>query len=146
VLIWRRHNKPWWKVHDHAWNVFVRTVANEKAAAERERRDFEINDSLALMVKQLHTDWDEIQIVDFVIQQVAGKSHENAEAVIKCFLAERPSATEDEKSEIRRIVEDAFHKPSVALRVRIVIAGLIEENLGPNWRAEYLYQAVQGRI
>ena len=133
-------------MHRHALKVFARTVAQERAAAQKERRDFEINDSLAIMVKNLHADWDDVQVVNFVVQQVVGMRQENIEAVIKCFLGKRPSAKEPEMSEIRRDVKDAFQKPSVSLRVRIVIAGLIENELGPHWRAEYLYQAVRGKI
>jgi hypothetical protein len=144
ALIWRRHHKPLWKIHDHALNIYTRAAAYEKVAAERERRAFEIHDAIALMVKQLHADWNQRQIADFVLHQLAGMHHENVEGVIKCFLARRPAAKETEKAEIRRIAEEAFKEPSPSLRVRIAIAGIVEENVGPDQRAEYLYQVVLG--
>jgi ABC-type glutathione transport system ATPase component len=46
--------------------------------------------------------------------------------------------------EMARTVQNAFEQPSASLQVRMTIAGIIEERLGPDQRADYLYQAFLG--
>lgn len=146
AFVWYRHQKPWWRIHDHALNVYTQAVAYEQVAADRERRALEINHAIALMVKKFHPDWGDKQASDFVLQRSLDLRREYLEGVIGCFLDRRPTANEAEKGAIRRVVEEAFKEPNASLRVRIAIAGIIEEQLGSDQRTQYLYQCVLGNV
>jgi hypothetical protein len=146
VLVIRRHRKPWWSIQDQALNVYARAAAEEKVAAERENRDFEAQKAIALMLAQLRSNWDTSQIDDFIFQQMDSRRLSNIEAVMKCLLARRPKATESEKEELLQMVKESFTHPSASLQVRIIIAGLIEEQLGLLHQGDYLYQAVLGNV
>jgi len=86
VFVWRRHRKPWWRIHDEALNLYTRSAAYEQAAAEREGRAFDVLNAIALMVKQIHPDWEKLRIMDFVLHQLGGLRRANTEAVVERFL------------------------------------------------------------
>lgn len=146
ALVWYRHRKPWWGIQEHALNVYTQTAACEHVTSTQEGRDFEVNNALALMIRQIHPDWGPDKAGAFTLQQLTDSRRKNIEDVVKHFLNRRPKADESEKQKIRSIVEKAFEEPIASLRVRIAIAGIIEEQLGPDQKAEYLYQAVLGNV
>lgn len=146
ALVFRRRRKPWWHIQDQALNVYAGTAAMEKVAAERENRDFEARNAIALMLAQLRSNWDTSQIDDFIFRQMDSRRLSDIDAVMKCLLARRPKATESEKEELLQMVKESFAHPSASLQVRIIIAGLIEEQLGALHRGDYLYQAVLGNV
>lgn len=146
LLVWRRHSKPWWKIQDQALNVYARTAAMEKVASAHENRDFEPRNAISLMLAQLRSNWDSSKIDAFIIQQMESRRLSDIEAVMKCLMARRPKATQSEKEELQQMVRDSFTHPSASLQVRIVIGGLIEEQLGALHRGDYLYHAVLGNV
>ena len=145
LVLWHRR-KPWWHIQDEALSVYARTAAVEKVASEHEKRDFEARNAVALMLAQLRSNWDTSQIDDFIFRQMDSRRLSDIDAVMKCLLARRPKATESEKKELLQMVEQSFANPSASLQVRIVIAGLIEEQLGVTHRVDYLYWAVLGNV
>lgn len=144
-VFWHRR-KRWWPIQDQALNVYARTAAMEKVASESENRDFETRNAIALMLGQLRSNWASSQIDDFIRQQMESRQPSNIELVMKCLLSRRPKATDAEKKELLQMVESAFKEPTNALQVRIVISGLIDEQLGERHRGEYLYWAVLGNV
>lgn len=150
-VAWHCHHRSWWKIHDGALNAYSGAVAHKSAEAEQEGHIFDanrvddINDAIALMIKQIKPHWDHRRIGDFVLQQFLER-RPNVEPVANLVLAARPKASESDKQELRRLVEEGFEEPSASLKVRMAIAGVIEDELGAEERADYLYQTFLGNV
>lgn len=144
ALVWRRHHKPWWPIHDHALNLYVRAVAYEEVSAKNEGRVFEVKNAIAIMIKQVHPDWKDPHVYSFIFEHLAVRQETNRQSVVNHLLTRRRHVSDEERQEVCLLVDRAFEQPSASLCVRMAIAGVIEEQLGPEAAADYMYQAFLG--
>jgi hypothetical protein len=140
-----RHSRPWWRTHRMMLRIYIGTSAFEDVLAKREHRDFNAYNAIHAMVGKMQPEWGDGRIEEFVRTQLERvKAPEYIESIINEARAVRPKSTTEELDGLRTQMARVFQNPTNTLMVRIAIAGIIEERLGPDARAVYMDQVLDG--
>lgn len=145
---WYRHNgRPWRKVHFKSMLQYAACLGYEDSKSKAEGRPFEVKRALQDLVKMARPDWHIIQIDEFIEREYTRCENYYDASHIRHELV-RITKKMPDNSEISQSVDSAkrtFKTSNDPLMVRMIIAGLIEEQYGPEHRGEYMLNVIRGK-
>jgi hypothetical protein len=124
--------------------AYAASAGTESGLAEREGREFSVNNALSTLVRTAHPHWTDMEAKAFIQTQLERcRSGQDIGAICDYAARKRwePSAVES----LKQHLDQALASPDNAVMVRWVIAGVIENRYGTVDRTEYLFETVTGR-
>jgi hypothetical protein len=140
---WQTHStRPWRRLHYPLMRQYAAAAGMEQTKAEQEGRPFNVVYALGTLVMQAEG----ISFVEgiFHVKMAlhAGFTDEDEARVLQKLAKPNsdPQLVRQASDELR----SHYRRDDNAVKVRLVIASIIERQLGPEHRAEYLMEAAQG--
>jgi hypothetical protein len=143
-LYWR-YSRPWRRVHYPMMIAFARAAGTETAIAEQEGRDYDVRRVVLLMIKEIHSDWTEQKIAQFVDKEISALRARDDLVLLRRYLTEKQKRAPDEVNGIVELAERIVDVNDNGLIVRAVIAGIIQERYSVSDKAEYFFEIFRGR-
>jgi hypothetical protein len=125
--------------------AYATAAGLETGQAEREGREFNIHNALANLLNAVKADWNDADIVAFINNEIMRCESFADESLIKNHIKRKNPKIDDTKlSELMHNISQMFISSDKGLTVRMIIAGIIEEQYGHEHRGEYLYEVLTG--
>jgi len=142
---WFYESKPWRRIHYPAIKLYSSIAGSEVAKAEMENIGFNFNHVLFSFIVSLRPDWDSNEVMSFIDREITrSKDFEDRGLIKKYFLEKNRNVSE---SQIDNALDEFWSKidpPNRAWVIRVIVAGIIENQYGEKARGEYLYEVMVG--
>lgn len=147
VQRWFFHNgRPWRRIHFPMMSAYAAVSGFEHVEAEKNGREFDIKRALHSLVKSVRPDWGFSQTQQFIEREFSRCNSFSDEPLIKQYIQHKNNDMPQESIEkILCIAKEAFNPSDKGFMVRMVIAGIIEDQHGTEQRGEYLFEVVRGK-
>ena len=148
IYQWYRHNgRPWRKIHFKATLLHAACAGYEDAKATAENRDFDTEAVLNDLVKRSNPDWKSEDIRLFVDREYDRCRDFYDEQHIRHELVRITKKLPMDRA-INEFIDSAkktFNTSDNGFMLRMVIAGLIEDQYGSAQRGEYMLNVLRGK-
>ncbi|MBC7341792.1 MAG: hypothetical protein H5U02_05000 [Clostridia bacterium] len=151
AVLWKAHlwyfykGRPWRRVHYPAMRAYARACGAETFRAEREGRDFDVRSALVELLRLVRPAWDPGSIDLFIEREFDRCANFTDRGLIEEYIRKRARRVDQgELDAIMRKIASVFDSRKSWLMVRMVVAGLVEEQYGEAHRAEYLVEVLTG--
>ncbi len=139
-------SKPWRRVHFPLMRAYSAAAGLESAKAEKEGREFNVDNAIYDLVKATYSEWDQVHTEEFIHQQFSLFSNFSDELLIReQILLKNPNASQESMDKLIKLTRDSFQTLDNSKKVRAVIAGIIEKQHGQEQRVQYLLNSLQGK-
>jgi len=126
--------------------AYAAAAGHEHVEAENNGREFDIKRALHSLVKAARPDWGFSQTQQFIENEFTRCSSFSDKPLIEQHLRNKHSDMPPEQIEkIVGIAKVAFNPSDKGLMVRMIIAGIVEDQYGVEQRGEYLFEVVRGK-
>lgn len=141
-----RNGRPWRRVHFNLMQGYARAAGRETGMAEREGREWDLEKALNYLAGMALPDLTEEERIAFVDSAMRRCRTFADESLLASEIRRRHRDASDlQIQQALHSARPAFVRGEPALRVRMVIAGVIERMFGDEQRAEYLLEVMRGR-
>lgn len=145
VLFRPGSSRPWRKMHFPLMRVYASAAGCERGLAETFGRDFSVHGALRILLVQARGMSQEEADAYTEKQLARCGSLEDLNAVKAALRAQFPALDERDRQRMENEATQLMSYPDPSFQVRSVIAGLIEDQLGPEHRIEYLVAVLLGK-
>lgn len=138
--------RPWRRIHFPVMRAYASAAGMEMGIAANESREFNILFAFQHLLRLVKPDWSETESDEFIKNELERLDKFADRDLIQSHIQnKRKNITDEALNEIMEIVSQTFSVAENELKVRMIIAGFVEEQYGTENRAEYLYEAMIGR-
>jgi len=145
LQFWFYKSRPWRRIHYPAMRLYSSIAGYEAGEAENENRMFNFKNALSNFIRALRPDWESDNIESFIDTEFErSKNFEDRKLIKKHILTKKRKISE---SQIDNNFDEFLSKIDPldrAWMVRMIIAGIIEDQYGQDDRGEYLYEVIVG--
>jgi len=137
-------SRPWKKVHFPMMHAYASTCGYEIGQAERDGREFNLNAALLNLLKVINPK------LSISHEELIQREFQRCKAfydkpLIQRYLVENKGIDKTKIDPILEKIGQSMHTSDNGLMVRMVIASVIEEQLSPMDRGEYMFEVISGR-
>jgi hypothetical protein len=149
LIVWKAHcwfrynSRPWRRIHFPMMMLFASAIGRENARAAMENREYLVENALSDLIKSVYPQWTLPQIEGFIIAEFT--KHENftdADLIRQYILLKNPKVTQEGIEKVIDFMRQHYNNFDNALKVRMIIAGVIEDKYGPDQRGEYMFEII----
>lgn len=139
-------SKPWRIAHFSIMRLHAGVAGYEGGLAEKENREPNFNNIAFNLVKAIYPEWNETQIKEFIETQFSKCSNFADEGLIKKRLLQtHANIAEDKINNYLDKIRGAFTQADSGMKLKMIIAGVIEEKFGSAERDAYLDNLLKGK-
>jgi hypothetical protein len=123
--------------------AFASAIGRENARAAMENREYIVENALSDLIKSVYPQWTFPEIEGFIIDEFT--KHENftdADLIRQYILLKNPKVSQESIEKFIGLVRQHYSNFDNALKVKMIIAGVIEDRYGPDQRGEYMFEIV----
>ncbi len=141
------HNgRPWRRIHFPMMRAYAAAAGFEHVEAQKNGREFDIKRALHSLVKSMRPDWSFSQTQQFIEDEFARcSSFADKQLIEQHIQRKNPDMPQEQIEKIVGIAKNAFNPFEKSFMVRMIIAGIIEDQYGSEHRGEYLFEVVRGK-
>ncbi len=144
--LWIFYGRPWSRIHYPAMRMYSRAGFMEWGMSQARGEEFEASRAATTLVRMIHPEWSEPQVATLVARELDRYRTLADRELIEPLLQQRFGRSKPkELAAFLDILPKLYEQDRNMMIVKLVIAGLIEQEYGVDQRAEYLVAVVSGR-
>ncbi len=143
---WFYKSRPWRRIHYPAMRLYSNVSGHEAGKAESENRKFDFKNALSNFTRALRPDWESDNIESFIDREIErSKKFEDRKLIKKHVLTKKKNTSESQIDNALDEFSSIIDPLDRTWMVRMIIAGIIEDQYGQDDRGEYLYEVMVGK-
>ncbi|MBZ5638817.1 MAG: hypothetical protein LAO51_08685 [Acidobacteriia bacterium] len=142
-----RYSRSWRRLHFPAMRIYAGAAGWESGRSQVEGREFDLQRAIGVALAALRPHWKENRIRDFINREVDRRKDFADKPLIGEALRRRyPAMPEDARTRILESVRRALAENGDWVLLRLIVAGLLENDLGADARGDYLVTALTTKL